>query len=312
MRRYAWIGVGLLLGLSSAVADEPTAVIEVVGNGQAEIDWTAGVISATGVAGPQRGRKGMVFQRRVALLDAYRQLAEAVKGVHVTSETTVEMYELIDDTITAEVNALLSGQQVVGEGWLPDGETYRVTIAVPLRAAEGVSVASIVLPRAAQEADVVKVREKSADGSGLGVRSVDTPDEQPPLPEDFPKEQKGPFTGLVIDCRGFEVAKAMSPKILTADEDEVWGTVQVPPEFVLERGIVGYLPTLAMALDPEKSRAGDNPLVIRCIGREGSFRANAVVSDEDAQRIKDTDAEDQYLKDFKVVFVVDPPKPKGE
>jgi len=306
MRRLAWIGSLLWLGLVGLQADEPTAVVEVVGEGQAEINWTSGVITATGFAGPQNGRKGMVFQRRVALLDAYRQLTEAVKGVHVTSETTVEMFELVDDKIATEVSALLRGQQVIGEGWMPDGETYRVTLTAPLWAAEGgQSVSTIAMPRAPREDEVVQTRNKSVDVTIAATRGVEVPDEQPPLPEDFPTEQKGPFTGLVIDTRGFNVAKAMSPKILTADEDEVWGTVQVAPEYVLERGIVGYLPTLAMALDPEKSRAGKNPLVIRCIGREGSFKANVVVSDEDAKRILDTDAEDEYLKDFKVVFVVD-------
>lgn len=311
MRRLGWVVIGLLAGVAGSLAEEPTAVIEVVGDGGAEINWTTGRITATGVAGPQNGRKGMVLQRRVAMLDAYRQLAEAVKGVRVTSETTVEMYELVDDKIATELNALLRGQQLVGEGWLPDGETYRVTMSVPLRAASGTdSVASIALPRVPREDELVQVREKTTDVT-IASRAVDVPEDQPPLPEDFPTEQKGPFTGLVIDCRGFDVQKAMSPKILTADEDEVWGTVQATPEFVLERGIVGYLPSLKMALDPEKSRAGANPLVIRCIGRQGSFRANAVVSDEDAQRIHDTDAEDEYLKDYKVVFVLDPPKQDG-
>ena len=304
-RQRRWVVAVGLLALAAMGAETPDAVIDVLGDGQAQINWTTGQISATGLAGPQRGRKSLPLQRRVAMVDAYRQLAEAVKGVRVTSETTVEMYELVDDSIATELDTFLKGQQIVDEGWLDDQETYRVTLTVPLRAAEGgSSLTRISVPRATQETEVVNIRVKSIDSPEPPVRAVDVPEDQPPLPDDFPTDQKGPFTGLVLDCRGFDLKRAMSPKILTEDEDEVWGTVAAVPEEVLDKGIVGYLPNLAMALDPEQSRAGKNPLVVRIIGRQGSFRANAVVSDDDAKRILDTDHDDKYLKDYKVVFVI--------
>ncbi len=137
------------------------------------------------------------------------------------------------------------------------------------------------------------------------IKPVDVPAEQPASPPDFPAEQKGPFTGLVVDCRGFKIQRAMSPKILTPDEDEVWGTVSVSPEFVLNTGIVGYLPSLEMAMGGKVSRAGDHPLVIRCIGRHGSFRANAIISADDAKRLKSEDERSKFLSQYRVVFVID-------
>ena len=315
-----------VLTLAALAADTQTAVIDVVANGQAEINWTSGIITATGMAPlPRTGRRNLPIQRRVAQVDAYRQLAEAVKGVRVTSETTVEMYELISDTIHTELDQFLKGQQVIAEGWMEDGETYRVTVAAPLLPTDGSpSIVSVVLPecrptdspeRELQNPDVVieKVRErneklppdKRVEVPVRPIKSVDVPVEQPQTPHDFPADQKGPFTGLVVDCRGFNVARAMSPKILTPDEDEVWGTVSVSPEFVQNTGIVGYLPSLEMAMGGTVSRAGEHPLVVRCIGRHGSFRANVIVSDDDAARIKGEDERTKFLNQFRVVFVID-------
>lgn len=315
-----------VVALAALAADTETAVVEVVANGQAEINWTTGVISASGLGPlPRTGRKNYAVQRRVAQLDAYRQLAEAVRGVHVTSETTVEMYELVSDTIRTELDTFLKGQQVVSEGWLEDGETYRMTLAAPLLPSDGSpSVATVVLPelrpadspeRALSDPEVVleKCREKNerlpaekrVELPPPTVKKVDMPVEQPASPPDFPAKQEGPFTGLVVDCRGFQIARAMAPKILTPDEDEVWGTVSVSPEFVQNTGIVGYLPSLEMAMGGKVSRAGDHPLVVRCVGRHGSFRANAIVSDADAARIKSEDTRTKFLSQFRVVFVID-------
>lgn len=316
-----------VVALAALAADTETAVVEIVANGQAEINWTTGVITASGLGPvPRSGRKNFAIQRRVAQLDAYRQLAEAVRGVHVTSETTVEMYELVSDSIRTDLDTFLKGQQVISEGWMEDKETYRMTLAAPLLPSDGSpSVVTVVLPElkpegspdrelADPEVVIEKCREKNetlppdkrVTLPPKDIKPVDLPVEQPASPPDFPKEQKGPFTGLVIDCRGFQIQRAMSPKVMTADEDEVWGTVSVSPEFVLNTGIVGYLPSLEMALGGKVSRAGDHPLVVRCIGRQGSFRANAIVSDDDAARIKAEDERTKFLSQFRVVFVIDP------
>ncbi len=320
-----------LLGLALLVAgvlaaDTTEAVVDQLPNGQGEINWTTGTITVTGLGPiPRSGRRSMPIQRRVAQVDAYRQLAEAVKGVHVTSESTVEMYELVSDTIRTTLDTFLKGQKVVGEGWMEDKETYQVTLTAPLYGGGDESVLTKVLPQVqpAEEdrvlADPAVLRERVEEANAkvpeaqqvklppVDQPKVDVPQPaaQPALPDDFPKNQQGPFTGLVVDCRGFQVSRAMAPKIMTSDEDEVWGTVSVSPDFVLSTGIVGYLPSLEMALGGKVSRAGENPLVVRCIGRQGSFRANAVVSDADAQRIRDEDSKSKFLSQFRVVFVID-------
>jgi hypothetical protein len=54
--------------------------------------------------------------KRAAVVDAYRNLAEATQGVQVDADTTVEKLTLQSDTIRTHVSALIRGAKIVGEG----------------------------------------------------------------------------------------------------------------------------------------------------------------------------------------------------
>ncbi len=317
MRHMRHVVLGLFAAVALLAADAPSEVVDQVQGANAEVNWTKGIIYATGMGPlPRTGVKNHAIQRRVALVDGYRQLAEAAKGVRVTSETTIEMLELTKDVATARVDAFIKAFQVVDEGWMKDNPTtYYVRLAIHLAAQDKDSLASVVLPTATQREPEVQLEEARKEAAKLPenkrpelppvqVKPVEVP-VTPPVVTPPPERKAGPYTGLVVDMRGFKCERAMAPKIVTKDEDEVWGTVQVSREFVLDTGIVGYLPSLEMALNPDQSRAGANPLVIRGIGLHGSFRANAVITDDDASLIKSENGKSKFLDKFKVVFVVD-------
>lgn len=60
--------------------------------------------------------------RRAAIIDGYRQLAEAVKGVKISSQTTVKDFVTESDTIKADMNSfILRGAQTIATRYLPDG-----------------------------------------------------------------------------------------------------------------------------------------------------------------------------------------------
>ncbi len=133
-----------------------------------------------------------------------------------------------------------------------------------------------------------------------GGPAAGAPVELEPLPQTDP-----PYTGLVVDCRGFDIRRARGPRIFTADGTEVWGTVNVDPAVIDELGLVGYLGNVSEALNPTLCRAGAEPLFIRAIGIEGNFRADAVISDADAQRILFENERNGFVKALTVVFLVD-------
>ena len=116
-------------------------------------------------------------------------------------------------------------------------------------------------------------------------------------------------TSVIVDTLGFNVMRAMSPKIRTRNGDEVWGTLKMDPDEIQDHGPVAYTRTIA---DAKKcSRAGSNPLILKAIGRAGGSRmCDVVLSDEDVDKLKSADqsAKPPFLAAMKVIVVVDPTK----
>jgi hypothetical protein len=332
----------LLALLAAPLLAEPTEVVDAAGRGRA-INWTSGLITAVGYAPAQPGLEpgaARLAQRRVALVDAYRQLAETARGVVVSSETRVEHLQLVDDTIRTELSTMIQGQVPVKEWYEPDG-IYAVQVVMPIWGPHA-SLAGVVFPGLAR--DEKQVEERRADPNSAPVwhqppvpltipgqppaPTPPQPQPQPPTqpqpqptvvlppvtvpvtpvkpPVSTPQNKPGPYTGLVVDCRQFELERSMSPKILTGDGKEVWGTVEMDPKEVLERGVAGYLPDMALALDGRSERVGANPLIVRATGVTGRFfKTNATVSDNDAELIRIEDAKTHFLGRCAVIFVVD-------
>ncbi len=112
----------------------------------------------------------------------------------------------------------------------------------------------------------------------------------------------GPYTSLIIDASGLGLKRAMSPKIRRDDGSEVWGTVKVDADYVIDHGIVSYVDSLESAKNDD--RAGDNPLVIQAIGISGGkFLCDPVIDDNDSKYILDEDKEAHFLDKFSVIFV---------
>jgi hypothetical protein len=118
--------------------------------------------------------------------------------------------------------------------------------------------------------------------------------------------QTGPFSGLIVDCRRLGVSPAMSPKIMAAGGREIWGTMMIDPEVAIERGIVAYYRTMEDAR--QSARAGENPLIIKAVGRAGRSRhypSDAVVLDADGELILAENGKTKFLDKLNVCFVVD-------
>ena len=97
----------------------------------------------------------------------------------------------------------------------------------------------------------------------------------------------------------------MSPKILDMNGAEVWGTMDVADDLLMEKGLAGYYPSVERAL--ALGRVGNNPLIIRAarVAGNGQFPTNAVVSLTDARRVLAEDAATHFLNKLAVGFVVE-------
>lgn len=309
----------LVLGACVAAAAVMDPVREVMPDAHGQIDWSNQVLQATGsgvrppnAASPAQAR---LMAKRAAVADAYRNLAQLVSDVQVTSETTVQKFITTNDTVRLSVQAYIRGARVVEESEDPDG-TYTVTLQVGMAGKR--CLTGIILPRVfAQAPPAGGVAEGNPpDGPKIDFTPAPPANVAPGLPDLLEPDlltapdEHGPFTGLIIDARGFDVQPAMSPRIYDASGREVYGTMNVDPGYAEETGIMGYMGTIRAALTTP--RVGRRPLVIRAIGTPDAFRRYITISDADAERVRAENRESRFLKNCAVTVVVDERRARDE
>ena len=249
------------------------------------VDWERGVIRATGLgAGKSKDRKKVGIYRaqakRAATMDAQRNLAEAVKGVRVTSDSSMKDLELEYDQVRTRVDTIISGMSEVDVQYFEDG-TCQVVLEMPLFGGS----------------------ESLSNAAFLPFK--DTPKTDFPQPVDTtvatqPTVVNQNYTGLIIDCRGMNINCVMSPVIKNTDGTKIYGHMNLDYDKIIVNGMAAYAGDAYDQISAQ--RAGNNPLVIKAV-RLDDLNANPVVSVADADKILAANAHDRFLDNCAVVFV---------
>ena len=117
------------------------------------VNWGEQVITVVGTGFPPEGvtipSQAKKLAERAAMNEAYRQLAEIVKGVNVTGETTVQSMMLLSDKITTKVNAVVKGAKKISARETGDGGV-EVMVQMPMFGASN-SLAGIVMEKPKQK-----------------------------------------------------------------------------------------------------------------------------------------------------------------
>ncbi len=118
-----------------------------------------------------------------------------------------------------------------------------------------------------------------------------------------PSDDRGPFSAIVIDCRGLGLRATLAPKLYDATGRELYGTVHIDPDFAIETGIVGYPRTMYDAL--RSRRAGNHPLIVKAVRVERGG-TDPVMTFDDAERILAANKRDRFFEKTRVIFLCDP------
>lgn len=119
---------GLLVTPCMAEEDEELADLEYVEEDSAtgtSVNWTQQVLTVVGNGfGPEHvkelGRR-KILAKRAALQDAYRNLLEVVKGIQLTSSTSVKDMMLESDQIRTQTEGMLKGMKTKSISYSNDG-----------------------------------------------------------------------------------------------------------------------------------------------------------------------------------------------
>lgn len=264
------------------------------------VDWTNGSITVTGSgvapANARSATQARLMARRAAVVDAYRQLAETVKGVNVDSETTIQNMMVVDDITKTKVSAFIQGARIVSEQVIPDGG-YEVTMTVSMFGVSN-SLASAVMPRPAAVESFPQPVAVVTPSVPASIHVDVTVTQQGSSAAAAPAGKAiGGYTGLIVDCSGLGLKPVMSPVIKNASGQPIYGYKNLDYDRVVSNGMAGYTSDVHTAV-----RAGTNPLVVRAIGLD-NHNGNPILATADANRVLIENGATGFLDRTAVVFI---------
>ncbi len=243
-----------------------------------KIDWTNGIIEATGrghpPGKPDNPAQGRAVAEGQAINRARQNLLKIVEGLQMNSKVLIgELLSEKQETREA-LQGLIKKTPLVDMTYGKFGEV-RATVMLEIRG----GLADLVLP-----------------GSFRKIESVHQPNAS--------LSDAGPsFSGLIIDCRGFQVKSAIAPLVTDEDGKEVYGPAYISRDHAIRNCVASYAEDMEAAKD--SPRVSENPLIVKGIRTAQTGVSDVVISNADAAKIRGTASHLILLQKCKVVIVID-------
>jgi len=245
--------------------------------GIGSIDWGTRTVTAIGIGAPNPNMPEATYRpmaiqaaRNVAL----RNALELIKGIQMTSTTTVENFMVTSDVIRTSVDGYIRKFQTSEPRYMSD-KTIEITVTVPLDN----ELATTLLPSTVVSNPTAQVQ---------GTLSKRTPN----------------FTGVIIDARGTGAIPALMPRIVDEEGNEIYGSTVISRDWAVKWGMAGY------SRSPEqakvfKDRIGSQPGIIKAVRSTGGSKCDLVVSAADASDLRAVARNTKLLSDCRVIILVD-------
>ena len=246
------------------------------------VDWDRGVVMAEGLGAPASSAKNTAQKNATALraakLDAARNMLEMIKGINLSSSTTMRDAMVQNDTVRTQVQGRLFGLRPSGKPrYFSDG-----SVSILMEASLRQTIPGEALTSSTGEAP----REISGPSSGSARLDAGRV-----------------YTGLIIDARGSGAQPAMSPKIYDEEGNELYGSAYVDQEFVQKHGMAGYVRDLDQAL--ANDRVQGTPAVLKALSSSGANQTDLILSKSDADQLRGLADHLNFLREARVVIVLD-------
>ncbi len=117
------------------------------------------------------------------------------------------------------------------------------------------------------------------------------------------------YTGLIIDAKGLDLRRGMSPRIFSESGQLIYAGVVAQADYIQEKGIASYgyelSPRLVERLQSKGQDTEPQPLVVQAEEVTGETKNSVVISDDDAEKILESLDHHDYLARYSVVFLID-------
>ena len=249
------------------------------------VDWDRGVVMAEGLGAPASSAKNIAQKNATALraakLDAARNMLEMIKGINLSSSTTMRDAMVQNDTVRTQVQGRLFGLRPSGKPrYFSDG-----SVSILMEASLKQTIPDEALTSSTGEVP----REISGPSSGSSGSARLDPGRV--------------YTGLIIDARGSGAQPAMSPKIYDEEGNELYGSAYVDQEFLQKFGMAGYVRDLDQAL--ANDRVQGTPAVLKALSSSGANQTDLILSKSDADQLRILADHLNFLREARVVIILD-------
>ena len=110
------------------------------------------------------------------------------------------------------------------------------------------------------------------------------------------------YTSLIVDARRLNADRAFWPRVLGPGQEVIYGNYDASVDFLQDEGAVAYCQSIADAKGC--NRAKGNPLIVKAVDVYGKYKADLVLSEEDAEKVKAAEGTDGFLKAYRVIFIL--------
>jgi hypothetical protein len=285
----AFIYTAMIMAASGFCA-EPAPYIEYQKYGS--INWTRGIIHAIGFGKPDETGSTKPLDASVKALyhakkNARRHLIDIVRKIQIDSHGSISKIADTNYSISAKINEMIFEAQEI-ERLRRSRADGTVEVHLQLNLYGGLS--QLVLPQEIRQIESIKhvrtAKKKSFQQTGTSSTAEI-------------------FTGLVIDARGIPVVPALVPRLLDENGQAVFGAAFASREFAVQWGMSSYTTDNHASL--RSQRVGWNPLFVRGLRTLEPGHSDIIISNTDAAKLLSSSQHLLFLKECRVIIVLDPP-----
>ena len=243
-----------------------------------KINWSTGKVTAIGKASPKGNKEGANESvPGSARADASRNIIDILKRIKITNTMTVDQYASQNDIILAGIEKTARDAIITKQYY-----TSALDVEIEIETHIGGGFLQIVLPDDIRQISKIKAEKLMTAKNGMG---------------------NIPYTGLIIDARGLELEPTLYPTIVSEQGNEIYSSLFISREFAVQYGICTYVCSMDEAI--QKNRIGSHPLVFKGLRKSSNENPSIVISMADTKQIERTAERHLFLKECRVIIVVD-------
>lgn len=260
------------------------------------INWLTGTVTATGESLSTglavSSRQARLKTLRAATIDARKNLFTILNGIPVTEKMRIKNILRADEDVMQFVRGDMQNSRITATSFTEDG-VANVTVSITLR---DMFLEKLI----GKHVSFHRVSDNpysAANAVAESIENVVASDTSSEEPIGLPIA----YTGLLIDAREVGIQPAITVTIADEAGNVLYSPRVVNRNVALRNGMVEYAGTWEEAIASERSSS--NPLVLKAVSVQGKTRSNIVISNEQAQLLKQINNAHNFLEKGRVVVV---------